>query len=144
MVNKKSPIVCVPFIINQTPAAGGDHCHGPQRTAHSGGSVGNPFRPSLAPNHHCVSPGGDRKREYYFLEGMTFPAETVITIGTWSNSQSQLKPRVQDCVRLIFGVYYVSFLPSLQLASSPVWQRHVSNATCGTCRCCIHTHTQNM
>ena len=70
--------VCVPFIINQTPAAGGDHCHGPQRTAHSGGSVGNPFRPSLAPNHHCVSPGGDRKREYYFLEGMTFPAETVI------------------------------------------------------------------
>jgi hypothetical protein len=21
--------VCVPFIINQTPAAGGDHCHGP-------------------------------------------------------------------------------------------------------------------
>ena len=34
---------CVPFIINQTPAAGGDHCHGPQRTAHSGGYVGNPF-----------------------------------------------------------------------------------------------------
>jgi hypothetical protein len=28
--------VCVPFIINQTPAAGGDHCHGPQRTALSG------------------------------------------------------------------------------------------------------------
>jgi hypothetical protein len=25
--------VCVPFIINQTPAAGGDHCHGPQRAA---------------------------------------------------------------------------------------------------------------
>ena len=21
--------MCVPFIINQTPAAGGDHCHGP-------------------------------------------------------------------------------------------------------------------
>ena len=29
--------VCVPFIINQTPAAGGDHCHGPQRAAHSAG-----------------------------------------------------------------------------------------------------------
>jgi hypothetical protein len=28
--------VCVPFIINQTPAAGGDHCHGPQRAAFSG------------------------------------------------------------------------------------------------------------
>ena len=28
--------VCVPFIINQTPAAGGDHCHGPQRAALSG------------------------------------------------------------------------------------------------------------
>jgi hypothetical protein len=28
--------VCVPFIINQTPVAGGDHCHGPQRTALSG------------------------------------------------------------------------------------------------------------
>ena len=28
--------VCVPFIINQTPAAGGDHCHGPQRAAISG------------------------------------------------------------------------------------------------------------
>ncbi len=28
--------VCVPFIINQTPDAGGDHCHGPQRTALSG------------------------------------------------------------------------------------------------------------
>jgi hypothetical protein len=27
--------VCVPFIINQTPAAGGDHCHGP-RAALSG------------------------------------------------------------------------------------------------------------
>ena len=31
-----SVCVCVPFIINQTPAAGGDHCHGPQRTAISG------------------------------------------------------------------------------------------------------------
>ena len=30
------PSVCVPFIINQTPAAGGDHCHGPQRAALSG------------------------------------------------------------------------------------------------------------
>jgi len=29
--------VCVPFIINQTPAAGGDQCHGPQRTALSCG-----------------------------------------------------------------------------------------------------------
>ena len=31
--------VTVPFIINQTPgpAAGGDHCHGPQRAAHSAG-----------------------------------------------------------------------------------------------------------
>ena len=28
--------MCVPFIINQTPAAGGDHCHDPQRTALSG------------------------------------------------------------------------------------------------------------
>ena len=28
--------MCVPFIINQTPAAGGEHCHGPQRTALSG------------------------------------------------------------------------------------------------------------
>ncbi len=28
--------LCVPFIINQTPAAGGDHCHGPQRAALSG------------------------------------------------------------------------------------------------------------
>ena len=28
--------MCVPFIINQTPAAGGDHCHGPQRAAFSG------------------------------------------------------------------------------------------------------------
>ena len=28
--------MCVPFIINQTPAAGGDHCHGPQRAALSG------------------------------------------------------------------------------------------------------------
>ena len=28
--------MCVPFIINQTPAAGGDHCHGPQRSALSG------------------------------------------------------------------------------------------------------------
>jgi hypothetical protein len=28
--------VCVPFIINQTPAARGDHCHGPQRAALSG------------------------------------------------------------------------------------------------------------
>ena len=27
-------------------------------------------------------PGGDRKREYYFLEGMTFPAETVIVLQT--------------------------------------------------------------
>ena len=35
--------VCVPFIINQTPAAGGDHCHGPQRAALRLGSVGNPF-----------------------------------------------------------------------------------------------------
>ena len=36
---KKRPhpaCVCVPFIINQTPAAGGDHCHGPQRAALSG------------------------------------------------------------------------------------------------------------
>ena len=31
------PGVCVPFIINQTPAAGGDHCHGPQRAAQSAG-----------------------------------------------------------------------------------------------------------
>ena len=29
-------VVCVPFIINQTPTAGGDHCHGPQRAALSG------------------------------------------------------------------------------------------------------------
>jgi hypothetical protein len=29
-------LVCVPFIINQTPAAGRDHCHGPQRAALSG------------------------------------------------------------------------------------------------------------
>ena len=29
--------VCVSFIINQTPATGGDHCHGPQRAAHSAG-----------------------------------------------------------------------------------------------------------
>jgi hypothetical protein len=29
-------MLCVPFIINQTPAAGGDHCHGPQRAALSG------------------------------------------------------------------------------------------------------------
>ena len=28
--------MCVPFIINQTPASGGDHCHGPQRAALSG------------------------------------------------------------------------------------------------------------
>jgi hypothetical protein len=27
-----------------------------------------------------VTARGDRKREYYFLEGMTFPAETVIYI----------------------------------------------------------------
>jgi len=32
----RSCLVCVPFIINQTPAAGGDHCHGPQRAALSG------------------------------------------------------------------------------------------------------------
>ena len=28
--------MCVPFIINQTPAAGEDHCHGPRRAAFSG------------------------------------------------------------------------------------------------------------
>lgn len=33
---KRGLTVCVPFIINQTPAAGGDHCHGPQRAALSG------------------------------------------------------------------------------------------------------------
>jgi hypothetical protein len=37
--------VCVPFIINQTPAAGGDHCHGGLRSRVCGQSL----RPSLAP-----------------------------------------------------------------------------------------------
>jgi hypothetical protein len=32
----------------------------------------------LFPIFGTCRPGGDRKREYYFLEGMTFPAETVI------------------------------------------------------------------
>ena len=34
-------------------------------------------------------PGGDRKREYYFLEGMTFPAETVI----YKNKKKKKKER---------------------------------------------------
>jgi len=32
----------------------------------------------LFPIFGTCRPGGDRKREYYFLEGMTFPAESVI------------------------------------------------------------------
>jgi hypothetical protein len=44
------------------------------------------WRNRLFSNNQCSKiidfatcrPGGDRKREYYFLEGMTFPAETVI------------------------------------------------------------------
>ena len=36
MIERAGSKVCVPFIINQTPAAGGDHCHGPQRAALSG------------------------------------------------------------------------------------------------------------
>ena len=41
--------VCVPFIINQTPAAGGDHVTAPSGLRSR--VCGQSLRPSLAPNH---------------------------------------------------------------------------------------------
>ena len=47
--------VCVPFIINQTPAAGGDHVTAPSGLRSR--VCGQSLRPSLAPNHFLT---GDR------------------------------------------------------------------------------------
>ena len=48
-------VVCVPFIINQTPAAGGDHVTAPSGLRSR--VCGQSLRPSLAPNHFLT---GDR------------------------------------------------------------------------------------
>jgi len=44
--------VCVcSFMINQTPADGGDHCHGPRERGLGSRVCGQSLRPGLAPNH---------------------------------------------------------------------------------------------